>query len=84
VADNSFEKARDFGLLSGKNRVREFVGKKDKLDFYKFSISGQQSLSLKLKSPRFSDINFSLINSSGATISNAGRANGGERLCRTA
>jgi hypothetical protein len=76
MADNSLARARDFGLLSGKNRVRQIVSRKDKLDFYKFTISGQQSLSLNLKSPRFSDINFSLLNSSGATIRNASRANG--------
>jgi hypothetical protein len=62
--------------LSGKNRVREFVGNRDKLDFYKFSISGQQSLSLKLKSSRFSNVKFELLNSSGTVINNAGQANG--------
>jgi hypothetical protein len=76
VADNSLAKARDFGLLSGKNRVRNAVGRTDKLDFYQFNISGQQTLSLKLKSPRFSDINFSLLNSSGATIGKGDRSNG--------
>ncbi|NJR40598.1 MAG: hypothetical protein HC781_19415 [Leptolyngbyaceae cyanobacterium CSU_1_4] len=76
MVDNSLDKARDFGLLNGKNRVRNAVGRTDKLDFYQFNISGQQTLSLKLKSPRFSDINFSLLNSSGTTISKAARANG--------
>ncbi|MBW4515419.1 MAG: hypothetical protein KME11_09360 [Timaviella obliquedivisa GSE-PSE-MK23-08B] len=76
MADNSLAKARDFGLLSGKNRVRNAVGRTDKLDFYQFNISGQQTLSLKLKSPRFSDINFSLLNSSGATIGKGDRSNG--------
>ena len=76
MADNSLGNARKFGLLSGKNRVRNAVGKTDKLDFYQFNISGQQTLSLKLNSSRFSDVNFSLLNSSGTTISKGARANG--------
>jgi hypothetical protein len=76
MADNSLGKANDFGLLNGKSRVRNVVSKTDEVDFFKFSISGQQSFLLQLKSPRFSNVNFSLLNSSGATISKAARANG--------
>jgi Bacterial pre-peptidase C-terminal domain len=75
MADNSLGKARNLGLLSGTSRVRDAVGKNDKVDFYQFSLSGRQEISLKLQSSRTSDANVSLLDSNGKAIGNASRFN---------
>jgi Bacterial pre-peptidase C-terminal domain len=75
MADNSLGKARNLGFLSGTSRVRGAVGKKDRVDFYQFSLSGQQALSLKLRSSRFADAKVSLLDSNGKAIGNASRLN---------
>lgn len=48
MSDNSFATARDLGTLSGTGTLKDFVGKRDKTDFYKFALSARSSFSLSL------------------------------------
>ncbi len=46
--DNNLRGARDIGTLGGNKGVNGFVGKKDKLDFARFSLSGASDFGLTL------------------------------------
>lgn len=46
--DNNLRGARNIGILGGSKRVNGFVGKKDKLDFAQFSLSGVSDFGLTL------------------------------------
>lgn len=49
MSDNTFATARNIGVLAGTRRLRNSVGKRDKIDFYKFTLPARSSLSLSLK-----------------------------------
>lgn len=46
--DNTFRNAKDLGVLNNIRSLRGAVGKRDKLDFLKFSLNGSKSFSLSL------------------------------------
>lgn len=70
--DNSFTKARNVGALNGLNVFRDAVGRKDKNDFYTFTLNRSSNFSLNLSQLK-SNVNVALIQG-GQTILKSARA----------
>ncbi len=70
--DNSFAKARNVGALNGLNVFRDSVGRKDKNDFYTFTLNRSSSFSLNLSQLK-ADVNVALIQG-GQTILKSARS----------
>jgi Bacterial pre-peptidase C-terminal domain len=70
--DNNFAKARNVGALNGLNVFRDSVGRKDKNDFYTFTLNRSSNFSLNLSQLK-SDVNVALIQG-GQTILKSARS----------
>ncbi|NJR40961.1 MAG: hypothetical protein HC781_21630 [Leptolyngbyaceae cyanobacterium CSU_1_4] len=70
--DNSFAKARNVGALNGLNVFRGSVGRKDKNDFYSFTLNRSSSFTLNLSQLK-NNVNVALIQA-GQTLLKSARA----------
>lgn len=70
--DNSFAKARNVGALNGLNVFRDSVGRKDKNDFYTFTLNRSSNFSLNLSQLK-NNVNVDLIQG-GQTILRSARS----------
>jgi Bacterial pre-peptidase C-terminal domain len=66
-SDNKLQNAADLGLLNGQKNFNGFVGKSDKVDSYRFSVSSKSSLSVSLSGLR-ANANIRLLNANGVVI----------------
>jgi hypothetical protein len=80
--DNSFAKARNVGALSGLNVFRDSVGRKDKNDFYTFTLNRSSDFSLNLSQLK-SDVNVALIQGGRTILKSAKSGKRSEAIATT-
>ena len=80
--DNSFAKARNVGALSGLTVFRDSVGRKDKNDFYTFTLNRSSSFSLNLSQLK-ADVNVALIQGDQTILKSARAGNKSEAIATT-
>ena len=82
-AGNSRASAQDFGVLDQLRQRRDFVGRNDRKDFYRFSLSETSKFSLLLNGLS-ENADVRLTDSSGSTIeTSTAKGTGAERIERT-
>jgi len=80
--DNSFAKARNVGALSGLTVFRDSVGRKDKNDFYTFTLNRSSSFSLNLSQLK-ADVNVALIQGGQTILKSAKSGQKSEAIATT-
>ena len=80
--DNSLAKARNVGALNGLNVFRDSVGRKDKSDFYTFTLNRSSSFSLNLSQLK-ADVNVALIQGGQTIIKSAKSGKKAEAIATT-
>jgi hypothetical protein len=76
MTDNSLAKAQSLGVLDNQSAVRQnSLNKRDRVDFYKFTLNRSSNVNLQLSNLRTS-ADFSLLNSSGSVISRSTKGRG--------
>jgi hypothetical protein len=73
AADDRLSGARQVGVLNGKRSFKDFVGARDKNDYYALTISGRSSFNLRLTGLQ-NNVDVSLIQN-GQTIARSNRKN---------
>jgi hypothetical protein len=71
-SDNTLKGARDLQSISGKRTLKGFVGKADRLDFYKFTLLRSSNFTASLSKLK-ADANLALLDQSGAVLSSSMR-----------
>ncbi|MDX2214640.1 MAG: PPC domain-containing protein [Oculatellaceae cyanobacterium bins.114] len=72
-ADNTLVRARNLGAVSANRAVRDFVGRRDVVDVFKFQLGSRGSLNIAL-SELTADADIQLLNSQGRQIVRSRRA----------
>jgi hypothetical protein len=80
--DNSFAKARNVGALGGLTVFRDSVGRKDKNDFYTFTLDRSSSFSLNLSQLK-ADVNVALIQGGQTILKSAKSGQKSEAIATT-
>jgi Bacterial pre-peptidase C-terminal domain len=76
MTDNSLAKAQSLGALDGRSAIKQnSLNKRDRVDFYKFTLNRSSNVDLQLSKLRTS-ADFSVLNSSGSVMVRSTRGSG--------